>query len=83
MKNNQKPMKNQRKPLKTLENLKTKEKLRGNNTNARKSTNTVAKPMSMRKNDGEHPPTKKMPEKNATKKCKISSAYIFLYMNWI
>ena len=64
MKNNQKPMKNQRKPLKTLENLKTKEKLRGNNTNARKSTNTVAKPMNMWKNDGEHPPTKK----NAKKK---------------
>ena len=60
MKNNQKPMKNQRKPVKkTPGNQKTKEKTRGNNTNARKSINTVAKPMNMWKNDGEHPPTKK------------------------
>ena len=60
MKKNQKPMKNQRKPLnKTQENLKTKEEPRGNTTNARKSINTVAKAMNMWKNDGEHPLPKK------------------------
>ena len=59
MKDSQKPMKNQRNHLKKNGNEKTKEKPRGNNTNARKSINTAAKPMKMWKNDGEHHPTKR------------------------
>ena len=60
---NEKQSKTDEKPMKTIEktaeNQKTKDKPRGNNRNARKSINTVAKPMNMWKNDGEHPPTKK------------------------
>ena len=53
LKNNQKRMKNMGKIRKPRQNLEE-------NINARKSINIVAKPMKIWKNDGEHPPTKKI-----------------------
>ena len=51
---------------KTSENQKTKDKPRGNNRNARKSINTVAKPMKMWKMMESTP----RPKKNAQTKSK-------------
>ena len=68
MKDNKKPMKNQS-IEKNTGKLENQGKPRGNNRSARKSINSVAKPMNMWKNDGEYPPTqrKKHAKKNIAK----------------
>ena len=55
------------------------EKPRGNNTNAIKSINTVAKPMNMWKKDGEHLPTKKKMQTKEIIAKLIRCPYVYIY----